>query len=62
MAYTSINPPAPDAKKMHDLEFTKQDIKKGFSVSLMYGKTGEPSNVKTVRNREWRKELEDAFG
>ena len=62
MAYTSINPPAPDAKKMHDSEFTKQDIKKGFSVSLMYGETGEPSNVKTVRNREWRKELEDAFG
>ena len=61
MAYTSINPPAPDAKKMHDPEFTKQDIKKGFSASLMYGETGEPSNVKTVRNRDWRKELEDAF-
>ena len=59
MAYTSINPPAPDAKKMHDLEFTKQDIKKGFSVSLMYGKTGEPSNAITVWRRNWRKESED---
>ena len=61
MVYFSVKPPVPDAKKMHDPEFTKQDIKKGFSASLMYGKTGEPSNVKTVRNRDWRKELEDAF-
>ena len=61
MFYSSVKPSAPDAKKMYDLEFTKQDIKKGFSASLMYGKTGEPSNVKTVRNRDWRKELEDAF-
>ena len=62
MAHFSAKPPVPDAKKMHDPEFTKQDIKKGFSVSPMYGKTGEPSNVKTVRNREWRKEVENAFG
>ena len=62
MTYSSIKTPAPDAKKMHDPEFTKQDIKKGFLVSLMYGETGEPSNILTVRNREWRKEVENAFG
>ena len=59
MVYSFVKPPAPDAKKMHDLEFTKQDIKKGFSVSLMYGKTGEPSNAITVWRRNWRKESED---
>ena len=62
MVYSFVKSPAPDAKKMHDSEFTKQDIKKGFSVSPMYGKTGEPSNILTVRNREWRKEVENAFG
>ena len=62
MVYTSINPSAPDAKKMHNMGFTKQDIKKGFSVSLMYGKTGKSSNILTVRSREWRKEVEDVFG
>ena len=62
MAYTSINPPAPDAKKMHDPEFTKQDIKKGFSASLMYGETGESSNLKAVWRRKWRKESENASG
>jgi len=56
VAYSFLKPSAPDAKKMHDSEFTKQDIKKGFSASLMYGETGEPSNVNAVRNRNWRKE------
>ena len=59
MAYSSNKPSASDAKKMHDSEFTKQDIKKGFSVSLMYGETGEPSNAITVWRRNWRKESED---
>ena len=62
MVYSFVKPLMPDAKKMHDSEFTKQDIKKGFSVSLMYGKTGKPSNVITVRHRKWREELENAFG
>ena len=61
MVYSFVKPPAPDAKKMHGPEFTKQDIKKGFSVSPMYGKTGEPSNVITVWRRNWRKESENTF-
>ena len=63
MTYSSIKTPAPDAKKMHDPEFTKQDIKKGFLVSLMYGETGEPSNAITIWHRNWRKEfLENTSG
>ena len=62
MVYSFVKPPVPSAKKMHDPEFTKQDIKKGFSVSLMYGETGEPSNVITVWRRNWRKELENTSG
>ena len=59
MVYSFVKSPAPDVKKMHNPEFTKQDIKKGFSVSLMYGETGEPSNAITVWRRNWRKESED---
>ena len=62
MTYSFIKTPAPDAKKTHDPEFTKQDIKKGFSVSLMYRETGGSSNLLAVRNRKWRKEVENAFG
>ena len=62
MVYSFVKSPAPDVKKMHDPEFTKQDIKKGFSASLMYGKTGEPSNAITVWRRNWRKESENTSG
>jgi len=60
VAHSSVKPPAPDAKKTHDPEFTRQDLKKGFSASLMYGETGEPSNVITVWRRNWRKESENS--
>ena len=62
MVYSFVKSPAPDVKKMHNPEFTKQDIKKGFSVSLMYGETGEPSNAITVWHRNWRKESENTSG
>jgi len=62
VVYSFVKSPAPDVKKMHDPEFTKQDIKKGFLASLMYGETGEPSNAITVWHRNWRKESENISG